>query len=98
MDIAYALAVAQTDAARLQRFIERRERFQDALDWSLLSDTQARESAMMDDLLTGDVAEASLYVDWLTARVATGTEDVIGVLRFAPAPRPWQAEWITIAA
>ena len=95
MDIQQALRVAQGDAARLHRFMERRERFLEALDWSLLSGKQARENAMLDDLLAGDAAEAVLYTEWLEEQIAAGVD---GVLRFDPTPRPRQHEWITLAA
>ena len=98
MNIHQALAVAKADAAKICHFIETRERFLDALDWSLLSEADARESTMLDELLAGDAAEASLYTDWLAQRAAARTGTVAGVLRFAPAPRPWQPAWITIAA
>lgn len=98
MDIRHALVVARGDAARLFRFMDRRERFLDALDWSPLSDAQARESAMLDDLLAGDAAEATLYTEWLEEQIAAGIEGVVGVLRFDPTPRPWQPEWTTLAA
>lgn len=98
MKIQHALAVARGDAARLLRYMDRRERFLDALDWSLLSLTHARESAMLDYLLAGDAAEAILYTEWLEEQVAAGVEGVVGVLRFDPAPRPSQPDWITLAA
>lgn len=98
MSIVQALAVARGDAARLDRFIDRRERFLDALDWSLLSEAHARESAMLDDLLAGDAADAVLYANWLEERAFNGVVAVPGVLRFDPRPRPWHAEWLTLAA
>ena len=93
-----ALAIARADLARIARYIERRERFLDALDWSMLSDAQARQSAMLDDLLEGDMADAILYIDWLVERLAGDAEQVPGVLRFTPHPRPWQLAWITLAS
>ena len=96
MHIAQALAIVEADAARIRRFIDRRERFLDALDWSLLPDALARECAMLDDLLAGDLAEAQFYADWLAGRFWEGVIDIPGVLRFAPHPRPWQPEWITL--
>ena len=98
MQINDALVIARADAARLARFIARREGFLDALDWSLLSEDHARQSAMLDDLLEGDLADSALYLDWLEHRVAEDNVSLPGVLRFAPHPRPWHAEWITLAA
>lgn len=98
MKITDALAIARVDAARLVRFIDRRECFLDALDWSLLSEDHARQSAMLDDILEGDLADSALYLDWLAQRVAEDNVSVPGALRFAPYPRPWHAEWITLAA
>ncbi len=98
MQIHHALAVARADAARLTRFIERRDRFLDGLDWSMLTEDHARQSAMLDDLLGGDLADAVLYIDWLVERLTCDDTPLPGVLRFAPHPRPWHAEWITLAA
>ena len=98
MQITIACATARADAARLERFIERRERFLDALDWSSLSEDHARQTAMLDDLLAGDRADAALYIDWLAERLSEGVSTVPGVLRFEPRPRPWQSEWITLTA
>lgn len=63
MHINNALAIARADAARLARYVARRERFLDALDWSLLTEDDARQSAMLDDLLAGDMADSALYID-----------------------------------
>lgn len=98
MNITHVLTVAKADATRIERFIARRQRFLDALDWSMLTEQHARESAMLDDLLAGDLADAILYIDWLEERVANGVTAVAGVLRFDPHPRPWHAEWIALAA
>ena len=98
MQIQHALAVAQADAANLARYIERRERFLDALDWTMLTEDHARQAAMLDDLLEGDLADSALYIDWLVERLAGASANVPGVLRFTPHPRPWHAEWITLAA
>ena len=98
MHINDALAIARADAARLARYVARRERFLDALDWALLSEDDARQSAMLDDLLDGDMADSALYIDWLEHRMIEGSSPLPGVLRFAPRPRPWHAEWITLAA
>jgi len=98
MQILHALAVARGDAARIARFIERRERFLDGLDWLSLTEEHARQSAMLDDLLDGDLAEALIYIDWLLERHACDDTPLPGVLRFAPHPRPWHADWITLAS
>jgi len=98
MQIQHALAVAQADAANLARYIERRDRFLDALDWTMLTEDHARQSAMLDELLEGDLEDSALYIDWLVDRLAEESHPVPGVLRFTPHPRPWHAEWITLAA
>jgi len=98
MEIQHALAVARADATRIAHFIERRERFLDGLDWSMLTEDDARQAAMLDDLLEGDMADANLYIDWLVERLANDPWPLPGVLRFAPHPRPWQLAWITLAA
>lgn len=98
MHIQDALAVARADATRIAHFMERRERFLDALDWSMLTEDHARQSAMLDDLLEGDMADAILYIDWLVERLAGDAEQVPGVLHFTPHPRPWQPAWITLAS
>jgi hypothetical protein len=98
MKIDDVLVVARADAARLSRFMARREGFLGALDWSLLSEDHARQSAMLDDLLEGELADSAIYLDWLEQRVAEDNVSLPGVLRFAPHPRPWHAEWITLAS
>lgn len=98
MNINIARTIARADAARIERFIDRRGRFLDALDWSALSEEHARQTAMLDDLLAGDLMDATLYLDWLDERAAAGVDVVPGALRFDPHPRPWHAEWITLAA
>jgi hypothetical protein len=98
MEISHALVVARADAANLARFIERRERFLDALDWPMMSEEHARQSSMLDDLLEGDMADAILYIDWLVDRLADDAGPLPGVLRFTPRPRPWQLTWITLAS
>lgn len=98
MQVQHALGVARADAAHLARYIERRERFLDALDWSMLTDDQARQSSMLDELLEDDLAAAIRYIDWLVEREAVNDTPLPGVMRFAPYLRPWHAEWITLAA
>jgi hypothetical protein len=53
---------------------------------------------MLDDLLEEDMADAILYIDWLVERLADDAKPLPGVLRFTPHPRPWHAEWITLAS
>lgn len=96
MHIDPAIIAARAEVARLTRYIARREDFLDALDWHALPDEIARQSAMLDDLLAGDLADAALYILWLEERLASGETDVPGVLRFYPHPRPWHGEWISL--
>ena len=98
MQIHHAIEIAKGDERRIARFIDRRDRFLDALDWDALPEQAARESAMMDALLAQDLAESASYVDWLEGCVAMGVEDIVGVIRSDPGPRPWQTAWITLAA
>ena len=98
MQFQHALGVARADAAHLTRYIDRRERFLDALDWSMLTDDQARQATMLDELLEDDLAAAGRYIDWLVERGARSDAPLPGVMRFAPHLRPWHAEWITLAA
>ena len=97
MEIIGALAIARADVANIARFIERRERFLDALDWSMMTDAQARQSSMLDELLDEDLAVGLRYIDWLIDRVDSQAPTP-GALRFAPHPRPWHDEWNTLAA
>ena len=76
MQVTIALATARADAARLERFIYRRERFLDALDWSSLSEEHARQSAMLD--------EKSLMV---TYKYWRGEPRTHGTKRAGPAAR-----------
>lgn len=98
MHIDPAIIAARAEVARQTRYIARREDFLDALDWHALSDAVARQSAMLDDLLAGDLADAILHRDWLEERAGDGHTQVVGILRFEPRPRPWHAEWNTLAA
>lgn len=93
MHIEHALAVATADAARIERYAERRERFMDALDWTAMTDRDIFEAAMLDCMLETDLAEASLYIMHLAAMAADGVSEIATVVRFAPFPRPWHAEW-----
>ena len=78
MRIQQAIAIAKADENRLIRFISRRDRFLDALDWDALPEQMAREAAMMDELLATELAEAACYVIWLEECLSYGVEDVIG--------------------
>jgi len=73
MHIHQALGIARQDERRLTRFIDRRGRFLDALDWDALPEQTAREASMLDELLEADLAESSAYVDWLEGCVATAS-------------------------
>lgn len=64
----------------------------------MLTEGQARQSSMLDELLEDDLAASALYIDWLVERRADSDTPLPGVMRFAPYPRPWHAEWITLAA
>ena len=86
MHIDSALTAARAEVARLTRYIARREDFLDALDWNALSDDAARQSAMLDELLAGDLADAILHRDWLEERAGDGHSKVVGILRFEPRP------------
>ena len=57
---------------------------------------QAIAIAMLDDLLDADLAESASYITWLEGCVAMGVEDIVGVVRFEPGPRPWQLAWVTL--
>ena len=97
MHIHQALGIARQDERSLTRFIDRRDRFLDALDWDALPEQTAREASMLDELLETDLAESSAYVDWLEGCVAMGVEDIVGVVRFEPGPHPWHNAWVTLA-
>ena len=64
----------------------------------MMSEEHARQSSMLDDLLEGDMADATLYIDWLVDRLADDAGPLPGVLRFTPRPCPWQLAWITLAS
>lgn len=85
MRIQQAIKIAKADETRLIRFIGRRDRFLDALDWDALPEQMAREAAMMDELLATELAEAVCYVLWLEECLAYGVEDVVGAHRFQTA-------------
>jgi hypothetical protein len=98
MDIQHTLGIARAAAAHLSRYMDRRERFLDALDWSMLTEAQVRQSTMFDELLEDDLAAADRYIDWLIERQARGAAPRARMMRFAPHPRPWHPQWITLAA
>jgi len=97
MHIEQAIAVATADTARLERYVDRRAGFLDALDWSAMTPIAIYEAAMLDDLLETDMAEAVSYVLHLESLAAEGITQITGVLRFAPFPRPWHREWKDLA-
>ena len=85
MRIQQAIAIAKADETHLIRFIGRRDRFLDGLDWDALPEQMAREAAMMDELLATELAEAACYVIWLEECLSFGVEDVIGAHHLQPA-------------
>jgi hypothetical protein len=97
MHIDRAIAIVSADAAIIGRYIERRERFLDALDWSAMTNRDIHESAMMDALLESDAAEADCYRAHLAELAAVGIHHIDAVLRFRPFPRPWHPEWTALA-
>ncbi|WP_030540234.1 hypothetical protein [Sphingobium sp. DC-2] len=97
MHIDQAIAVATADFACLERYVERRERFLDGLDWTAMTSIAVYEAAMLDELLETDMAEAFSYLMHLEGLLAAGITQVTGVLRFDPFPRPWHPEWATLA-
>ncbi|MDR6790508.1 hypothetical protein J2Y58_003891 [Sphingomonas sp. BE138] len=88
MLIHHAIAVARADLARIERFVLRRDRFLDCLDWSALTDTTAFEASMLDDLLDEELADAASYVDWLEELATRGTHELTHMIRFDPYVRP----------
>lgn len=97
MHIDHAIAIVSADAAIIGRYIERRERFLDGIDWSAMTKQDIHESAMLDVLLECDVAEATSYLQHLADLAAVGIHHIDGVLRFRPFPRPWHPEWMALA-
>jgi hypothetical protein len=96
MHIEQAIALVSADAARIERYVERRECFLDALDWSAMSGRDVIEAAMLDDLFETDLAEASSYIMHLASLAAEGISEIDAVVRFAPYPRPWHSAWKTL--
>ena len=88
---------ACSDAARIKRFVQRREAFLDALDWTMLTCEQVHEAAMLDFMLEDDRAEALQRVPMAESLAAMGLPLVPTFIRYNPFPRPWHAEWATLA-
>lgn len=88
MQIHHAIAIARADRASIERFIRRRDRFLECLDWTALPDTAAFEASMLDDLLDDDLADSASYIDWLEELAAAGTIMLTHMIRFAPHARP----------
>ncbi|MFC0685287.1 hypothetical protein [Novosphingobium clariflavum] len=84
------------DAARIERFVQRRETFLDALDWTMLTCEQVHEAAMLDFMLEDDLAEALQRVSMAESPAATGLPLVPTFIRYNPFPRPWHAEWLAL--
>ena len=86
----------RSDAARIERFVQRRETFLDALDWTMLSCEQVHEAAMLDFMLEDDLAEALQRVSMAESLAAMGLPLVPTFIRYNPFPRPWHAEWLAL--
>lgn len=91
------LDLVRSDAARIERFTQRREDFLDALDWTMLTCEQVHEAAMLDFMLEDDLAEALQRVSMAESLAAMGMPLVLTFIRYNPFPRPWHAEWLTLA-
>ena len=79
----------RSDAARIERFVQRRETFLDALDWTMLTCEQVNEAAMLDFMLEDDLAEALQRVSMAESLAAMGLPLVPTFIRYNPFPRPW---------
>lgn len=86
----------RSDAARIERFVQRREVFLDALDWTMLTCEQVHEAAMLDFMLEDDLAEALQRVSMTESLAAMGLPLVPTFIRYNPFPRPWHAEWLAL--
>lgn len=86
----------RSDAARIERFVQRRETFLDALDWTMLTCEQVNEAAMLDFMLEDDLAEALQRVSMAESLAAMGLPLVPTFIRYNPFPRPWHAEWLAL--
>lgn len=91
------LDLVRSDAARIERFTQRREVFLDALDWTMLTCEQVREAAMLDFMLEYDLAEALQRVSMAESLAAKGMPLVPAFIRYNPFPRPWHVEWLALA-
>ena len=86
----------RSDAARIERFVQRRETFLAALDWTMLTCEQVHEAAMLDFMLEDDLAEALQRVSMAESLAAMGLPLVPTFIRYNPFPRPWHAEWLAL--
>lgn len=86
----------RSDAARIERFVQRRETFLNALDWTMLTCEQVHEAAMLDFMLGDDLAEALQRVSMAESLAAMGLPLVPTFIRYNPFPRPWHAEWLAL--
>ena len=86
----------RSDAARIERVVQRRETFLDALDWTMLTCEQVHEAAMLDFMLEDDLAEALQRVSMAESLAAMGLPLVPTFIRYNPFPRPWHAEWLAL--
>lgn len=91
------LDLVRGDAARIERFTQRREVFLDALDWTMLTCEQVHEAAMLDFMLEDDLAEALQRVSMAESLAAMGMPLVPAFIRYNPFPRPWHVEWLALA-
>jgi hypothetical protein len=91
------LDLVRSDAARIERFTQRREVFLDALDWTMLTCEQVHEAAMLDFMLEDDLAEALQRVSMAESLAAMGMPLVPAFIRYSPFPRPWHVEWLALA-
>ena len=87
MLLSNCIEIVAADHRRISRFAERRERFLEALDWSLLSEEFCRIASMADDLVDDELAEAFLYLDHLESRLAhEGDGEIEMIARFVIPP------------
>ncbi|GLK44529.1 MULTISPECIES: hypothetical protein [Novosphingobium] len=91
------LDLVRSDAARIERFTQRREVFLDALDWTMLTCEQVHEAAMLDFMLEDDLAEALQRLSMAESLAAMGLPLAAESIRYIPYPRPWHPEWATLA-
>ena len=91
------LDLVRSDAARIERFTQRREVFLDALDSTMLTCEQVHEAAMLDFMLEDDLAEALQRVSMAESLAAMGMPLVPAFIRYNPFPRPWHVEWLALA-